>query len=156
MNKKGTLTIMEMIFWMTRILILVVAVFSFIFIVKASISYSPNIGDLEGELLVLRILSNKDCFAYNDGVRTYPGILDNNKISDENLKKCVNSDKAFFKVSFDNNNFYNKDKKEFDKAKRERPIYGDFGREEKRYVLVMKNDKIEDGFIHFEYVIKNA
>jgi len=113
------------IYWMLIGVVITVVVFVFALILinhqNRLTSVSPR---LNADFLAHRFLANSDCFAYQDKDtgRTYPGIIDLNKFTTEQMNKCYLPDKEKgyidynFKLSLSNeqksiitNNFYNKD-----------------------------------------------
>ena len=79
----------ESIVWIPRLIILVVVTFAILYIINL---YSANVLDTHGveELILMKRLTySRECFAYSDESRTYPGIIDLNKFSNEIAVKCV-------------------------------------------------------------------
>ncbi|HLC73540.1 MAG TPA: hypothetical protein VJH20_02805 [Candidatus Nanoarchaeia archaeon] len=62
----------------------------FVILIGVLMFYSRDIDakKSESQTLFMRLLYSKNCAAYNDGLRTYPGIIDLGKFTEENLNKC--------------------------------------------------------------------
>ena len=58
-----------------------------VFIVASFANEKYENHDLESKMLVIALIYDDNCLAYKD-FRVNPGIIDFNKFSDENLKKC--------------------------------------------------------------------
>lgn len=96
-KRRGSFDVSAMIFYlMTTLFILVLIMFTFLYIIggfKINITYTAR--GMESSLLTHRILYSPNCFAYYDNhlLRTYPGVIDINKFTQENFNNCLDSDK---------------------------------------------------------------
>lgn len=98
-NKKGTIE--EGIFWIIRVIIIMVVVFILIFFINSALTKMLNTENLELDLIAARIINSPSCLAmqktievyeedvYNT-VRVYPGIIELDKYNEKSLNKtCI-------------------------------------------------------------------
>ena len=96
MNSKAQFEIRKTIYWAISMSIITLVIFAIAF---QMISFQKNIvkapDRMQAEFLSLRFINSPDCFAYQNGDRTYPGVIDSQKFTEETLRKCypVNSKK---------------------------------------------------------------
>ncbi|MBS3095679.1 hypothetical protein J4231_03290 [Candidatus Woesearchaeota archaeon] len=83
----------NMMLWLVKITFIVVPV---VFLVGYAVNEHDrrdiNINKIEGKIILNRLFYSEDCFAYNDGVRTYVGTIDLKKFNDERIGKCLDGD----------------------------------------------------------------
>lgn len=97
MNKKGQFeAARKTIYWLLIVVVITIVIFAFIMILgkyKAKLVYlSPK---LKAKILTQRFINTVDCFAYQDTEtkRVYPGIIDWDKFSFQQLREsCYPSD----------------------------------------------------------------
>ncbi len=95
MDKKATITADKAPFYVIFGILITGLFILFLVIVN---SYSSNSAEippgLERYVFIQRFFNSGECFAYNNNLRAYPGILDWSKFSDENkdkiMKNCFN------------------------------------------------------------------
>ena len=94
-NKKATLTTTEKIIYFIPVAIIIgviAVVFGFVATnYYQSVIFVPD--GLEDELTLNRFFSSPSCFVYEDPYtgRSYPGILDKEKLTQQQLIKCYNN-----------------------------------------------------------------
>lgn len=122
-DKKGQFDVArKTIYWMMAGVVITIVVISFALVManyKSKITYVPP--ELRAELLVLRLVNNGECFAYEDGQRTFPGVIDLDRFNNETLYHCYHTEqeKGYHDYNFGlmlinenktlrTNNFFNK------------------------------------------------
>jgi len=97
MNKKGIFGVArKMVYWMIAAVIITFVVFAFAVVVA---NYKSALGrvpiEMSAEFISLRFVNNPECFAFYDteAERVFPGIIDIDKFTQEQLTKCYHSQK---------------------------------------------------------------
>lgn len=91
LNKKGQFEFRKSIYWTIIGIVITMVVFMFAFTIS---SYKSNLTkvpvEIRSELITLRFVNSPDCFAYQDKNtgRVFPGVIDMDKFSEEQLRKC--------------------------------------------------------------------
>ncbi|MBR9691042.1 hypothetical protein GOV08_05155 [Candidatus Woesearchaeota archaeon] len=89
-NKRGEEIAADATFWIFRILLILILVFSLIFFVNTVIKKNIDTGTLELDLVAARILYSPGCLSKSDEIRNYPGIIDKEKYDENYLKlNCI-------------------------------------------------------------------
>ncbi len=90
----------EMLMWAVRILLIVVVFALITFVINYDSSTRTETYNLRQDLLLLR--AEYACFAYkDDSGKTYPGIIDFNKLTKENARICLGDN---FKINLESIN----------------------------------------------------
>lgn len=90
MKKRGAYKLTKetyMMFPRYFIIILIVVVVAMILTVY--VTREVKLYNLDSYLLDQRVIYSEHCLAYNDGVRTYPGIIDSTKFTDSRISNCL-------------------------------------------------------------------
>lgn len=77
------------------------------YIATAGISKELETGNAEQNLIIDRLVYSKDCLAYDDGLRTYPGIIDLAKLFEERIGNCLKKEGLAIKLTLNNQAYYN-------------------------------------------------
>ncbi|MBU1204199.1 MAG: hypothetical protein KKG60_03990 [Nanoarchaeota archaeon] len=80
----------EWILWMFRISIVILVLIFLYFMVFFNISKKEDTGQLTLQMVQQKLLYSQECFVYSEE-NPSPGILDENKLTEENLKACISS-----------------------------------------------------------------
>ena len=124
LNKKGSIE--DGLFWIFRIVLIMIVMFMLVFFVNSVIARHLDSEDLELHLIATRVINSPSCLAleksidvYEDDTfnvkRVYPGFVDLKKYKDEylNISCLIDIDKSDvgIKMKLDKNNpvFINKD-----------------------------------------------
>ncbi|MEK6940839.1 MAG: hypothetical protein AABW49_02985 [Nanoarchaeota archaeon] len=75
-------------YWVVRIAVSILVLGLLIFYLGLHITRDVDVRQVESELLMNRVFYSSKCFAAED-VRTYPGEVDVNKMTSEQLNKCL-------------------------------------------------------------------
>jgi len=95
------------------VIILTIYVFViFTAVINASVNTKVNVIDMESDLLMKRVFYSPHCFVYSDKSRSYPGVIDIDKLNDERLSNCL-GENYFVRVKVQRpggiENYYNKE-----------------------------------------------
>ncbi len=101
------------IVWVWRIAITFIIVGFIYFVTVDYLSAKIKTGDLEEQILLNNLISSEDCLAYKD-VRTFPGIIDLEKLNEARLRKCYNKINFGFRISIAELNNINSEIKKVD------------------------------------------
>ncbi|MBI2670985.1 hypothetical protein HYX18_03345 [Candidatus Woesearchaeota archaeon] len=85
--KKGVISA-EVLVWLYRLLMLVFVVMFIYLIINAYLTRSIDTNYLEASVLFSRLIYGNNCILYNNEIKDQPGILDLNKITENDLNKC--------------------------------------------------------------------
>jgi len=85
------------IVWFWRITITFMIVLFIYFISIDYLNAKINTGDLEEQILLNNMVSSEDCLAYSRE-RSYPGIIDIQKLNEERLRKCYDKSNFGFRL----------------------------------------------------------
>ena len=89
MNQKAQFEIRKTIYWTITTTVITIMIFAFAMqLVKFQKDLTKIPPQLQAEYTSLRFINSPDCFAYNEGERTYPGIVDIKKFKTDILNKC--------------------------------------------------------------------
>ena len=173
-NKKANTTF-EVVFWIPRIIFLVVLMFAIMILIRSFVTTIVESSELEANLFANRVLYSPNGISYadSDTHRIYPGIIDSaqlkSKIDGKLLDKSINYGKknleigAKFSLSYAGDKvdfFYNEDffKEQFkiaDSGFTKGP--GGAKAYTKKYnVRVLKDNGIYNGLITMNIVIPNS
>src|SRR3989339_84533 len=86
------------IVWLWRIAITFIIVGFIYFVTVNYLSAEIKTGDLEEQVLLNTLISSEDCLAYKDA-RTFPGIIDLEKLNEARLRKCYDKNNFGFRIS---------------------------------------------------------
>ena len=88
LNKKAAYnTTKELIIWIPRILLVVIAVSTVFYLITMPIRQNFDIDQLQQTILRQRFVYSENCLAYKED-KTYPGIVDKAKFNIKNLENC--------------------------------------------------------------------
>ncbi len=91
MNKKATSTVdQELIIWIPRLIILIIATGIILFLITNAIQKSFETDKVQQSILRQRFVYSEDCLAYKDD-KVNPGIIDEKKFTQRNLENCFQS-----------------------------------------------------------------
>jgi len=173
MNKKGLFS-EDAVFMILNLLLLIIVAVFLVFLINLFTVQELDIQRLEAEVLKDRILYSKNCISFYDSEidRSYPGIIDMEKFSEENLKNCLffveeNRNIATKLTLLNPNNeeiktiYYNKEW--YDKWLPLIGIPGPGGVKDFSYTLNMivktnenNKEKYENSFLNFEIIVPNS
>jgi hypothetical protein len=105
MNKKGFVFLTEEQMNLVIYSLLIIFVFGVLIMTTyLNIDRTIDTVDLEKYTLVNNFLFSSDCVSYDDGFRTYPGIIDFDKFNEERVSACISypSSRIGFKVELMN------------------------------------------------------
>ena len=150
------------IIWIWRIVIVGIIVGFIYFVTVDYLSAEIKTGDLEEHILLNNLISSEDCLAYKE-LRTFPGIIDLEKLNEGILRKCYEKSKFGFRISLVDLNNINSEIKTVDVLSDEQKNLIDVCKSVQsyictdinQYVLVKDNDKTYPAVIKLK-VIKNA
>ncbi len=57
--------------------------------INGAVNQEIRVEGMETDLLAKRIIYSSECFAYSDEVRSYPGVVDLEKVSNDRLAACL-------------------------------------------------------------------
>jgi|GEM_PF-6126972 len=105
MDKRGDEHSSFVIYMIIAIFVIAFMIIGYLYItstVKYLSTYTSK--DLHTNILVQRFIYSPTCFAYFDYEinRDYPNIIEWRKFSDENLNKCIQSEKFAFRLALQN------------------------------------------------------
>ena len=158
MNKGST----DPVEWTTTAinLFLVIIIASFMLIVYLKFSNeSYNAHYLDSRMFFESLVYDKNCLAYNDGFKTYIGVIDQLKISDLNLEKCYSRPNIGYKIILSDINGREISSASSKQLSNFLPIcetQPNFKCSKKiNYIFYFKDNKLNQGFLTTE-VITNA
>ncbi len=149
MNHKAQFEIRKTLYWTVSMTIITLVIFAIAF---QMISFQKNItktpAHMQAEFIVLRFINSPDCFTYQSGDRTYPGIIDFQKFNEKTLRTCypVNSKKEInfgLKLKSQSNEIITK---KYYPNNRDFTLY--------KQVLVKKGDKITPDLLEIGVQVK--
>lgn len=79
----------ESIVWIPRLIVLVIVTFAILYLINSYAASVLNTHGIEELILMKRLTYSSECFAYSDGSRTYPGIINLDRFSNQNAVECV-------------------------------------------------------------------
>lgn len=94
----------ETVFWIWRFIPTVAILFFLGLILFVFLGQEVDITEAETKILSNHLIYS--CLVYNDGIRDIIGVVDMNKLSEENLKDCVSRQNLGYKVSLKNKEVY--------------------------------------------------
>ncbi len=156
MNKKaGFILSGELILWIPRMLLLIITLFSVVWILGAQVSRSSDTSDVEFYILTNRLFYSQNCFSY-DG----KSIVDANKFDQSVLENCISfGDHAAANLILDYNGknielIANEDL--FKRGFYARSLRSKYSYKiDERHILVFEGDKIYPGRISIGAVFRN-
>ena len=108
MNKKAQYEIRKTIVWAFVMSVITVSVFAFALQINSfqkNISKVPN--QMEAEFTAWRFINSPDCLAYQGKDRIHPGIIEYQKFTEKNLRRCypsINKKEYQFGLKLSNEN----------------------------------------------------
>ncbi len=88
MNKKAQVP-GRVALWVYRLLMLSIYIVVIYVMISTYLARSVQTNEIENNVLFSRLLYGGNCITYTDELKSYPGIIDINKINDVNLNKCL-------------------------------------------------------------------
>lgn len=158
-DKRGIIAA-EMIFAIGyRILAVAISFLVVWFFVGLYFSREVDVGELEGRIVMARLLYS-DCFnIIDENGRIYPGLIDANKLNVANVKRCVGDENMGYKLKlissgnvqeFTANEELFKLGREVCKAKKQEKFWCGTSDE---YVFVNSNNERKSGVLNMEVVV---
>ena len=91
MNKQGQTISFEMLMWIPRLIYLIIVIIATMGLIFAFIVTNVNVGDVESHILMQRLQFSPEGIVKYDPVtqRVYPGVVDDGKITPNNLKSAL-------------------------------------------------------------------
>ncbi|HLD15531.1 MAG TPA: hypothetical protein VJB94_03045 [Candidatus Nanoarchaeia archaeon] len=89
------------------VFVLIPALLGVRYIATAGVYKELEIGNAEPNLIIDRLVYSKDCLAYDDGSRVYPGVIDLNKLTEERIGNCLKKEGLAIKLTINNQDYYN-------------------------------------------------
>ena len=110
MNKKGDETVAENApIWLVMMLLIIIVMLGVRYMATSGVYSELQLGNAEANMVIDRLAFSKDCLAFNNSLRTYPGLIDVSKYNQERIKNCVKKPGLAVRLSLDNNTLYNDD-----------------------------------------------
>jgi len=175
MNKKAQYTGI-VIGYIPKIIAIGIIFIVTVMLVNRYVLTKVDVQDLEASLLIDRMIYSKNCFSYydNDLKRPYPGIIDLEKFTSENLDSCIfygKDEEGQLKNTYTSAKlvlknletdekysiFHNQDK--YSDWYPLRGISGPGGTklyEESNYVLIKTDNGFEKGILNFYVILPNS
>ncbi len=159
LNNKGSIsgTILSWVFRMLLLLVVMIVIYA---IISINLSRSIETNDIQNKIIKSRLLYGPGCIIYSDENKDYPGIIDINKLTDNQLSKCFDDSKIFGMnltiISAEkiiSNSYYNQDIYDLKfSCKLNRPKYNCL--ESSDYILYRDDyEKISPGILIIDLVI---
>ncbi len=105
MNKKGVfLTTFEYIKMGFYTFIIIFYFFGIYMLVNYAVNREVDIGNIASEVYASRLLYSDSCLAFNDGIRTYVGVIDAKKFDNSRIDSCFTKKDFAAKISLTYNN----------------------------------------------------
>ncbi len=95
LNKRASYELRKSIYWGIALFVIVIVAFAYMWVIASYESRVTAVSPkLKAELIALRFTNIGDCFAYVDPFteRTYPGVIDVEKFTEERLFTCYHTD----------------------------------------------------------------
>ncbi len=174
MNKKAQYTGI-VIGYIPKIIAIGIIFIVTVMLVNRYILTKVDVQDLEASLLIDRMIYSKNCFSYyyDDLKRPYPGVIDLEKFTSENLDSCI----FYGSTEEENKNRYTSAKLVLKNLETDEkhPIYHNQDKysdwyplrgisgpggtklyEESNYVLIKTDDGFEKGRLNFYVILPNS
>ena len=159
LNIKGS-TSGTSVAWIIRMILLLVIMMTIYAIISINLSRGIETNDIQREIIKSRFLYGPGCIIYSNENKDYPGIIDLNKLTNDQYFRCFDNSKLFginLTISSNekmiSNSYYNKDIYDLKfSCKLNKPKYNCL--ESSDYLLYRDaNGKINSGILIIDLVI---